>query len=132
MFLVMGLVRSAGRNPLAPAADVRQQVVLSHGERVRVLAEMRQMREAVSGILRGYVATDGSAIEQAARSSGMAMAADPELRQKVPVAFLHLGMQTHQGFEKLGDQIVAAGMRAEAITTLAALSSNCVACHVAD
>ncbi len=128
-FLVLGIAGAAGRNPAESSADTRQRVVLSQIEREQVLAEMRQMLESVSGILRGYVANDLSAIEKAARPSGMAMAVDPQLRKKLPVAFLQLGMQTHRGFEKLADQAAARGTREEAITTLATLSGNCAACH---
>ncbi len=130
-FLVIGIAGAAGRNPAESSADTRQRVVLSRAERHQVLAEMRQMLESMSGILRGYVANDLSAIEKAARPSGMAMAADPQLRKKVPVAFLQLGMQTHRGFDKLAEQAAAGGTREEAIATLATLSGNCVACHAA-
>lgn len=131
LFLAFSIVGAAGRNPVESSADGRQRVVLSQAERDRVLTEMRQMLESMSGVLRGYIANDLPAIAKAARVSGMAMAADPELKKKVPGAFLQLGMQTHKHFEELADQAMAGGTREEALTALAAISSNCVGCHAA-
>jgi cytochrome c556 len=129
LFLVFNIAGAAARGPAEPSADGRQRIVLSRVQRDQVLAEMRRMLESVNGVLRGYVANDLPTIASAARASGMAMAADPELKKKVPAAFLRLGMQTHKGFEDLPDQATAGGTREEALAALAAISNNCVACH---
>jgi Flp pilus assembly protein TadD len=64
--------------------DARRQVSLTSAERDAVLAEMRTMLGSVNGVLHGLVANDHQAIEKAARASGMAMAVDPTLKQKLP------------------------------------------------
>lgn len=98
-------------------------------ERDKVLAEMRQMLESMSGVLQGFVANDMPEIEKAARASGMETAVDPQLEKKLPEAFLRLGMLTHKSFDKLADQAKAGGTREDAIKALAVLSNNCVGCH---
>jgi cytochrome c556 len=109
--------------------DTRRQVSLMPAERDAVLAEMRMMLGSVSGVLHGLTANDHQAIEKAARASGMAMAVDPTLEQKLPQQFLEVGMATHKKFDQLAD---LAGTRAPAeqvIRSLAEVTTSCVACH---
>ena len=109
--------------------DTRRQVSLMPAERDAVLAEMRMMLGSVSGVLHGLTANDHQAIEKAARASGMAMAVDPTLEQKLPQQFLEIGMATHKKFDQLAD---LAGTRAPAdqvIRSLADVTTSCVACH---
>ena len=110
-------------------ADTRRQISLTPAERDAVLAEMRTMLGSVSGVLHGLTANDHQAIEKAARASGMAMAVDPTLEQKLPQQFLEIGMATHKKFDQLAD---LAGTRAPAdqvIRSLADVTTSCVACH---
>jgi hypothetical protein len=109
--------------------DSRRQVQLSPAERVAVLAEMRLMLGSVSAVLHGLAANDRGAIEKAARASGMAMAADPRLAQKVPRPFLELGMATHQKFDRLADAVKAGAPGDEVVRSLADVTTGCVACH---
>lgn len=113
------------------AADTRQRLVLPAAPRDQVLAEMRLMLQSVNGILEGLVAGDPLAVEKAARASGMAAAADvaPRIRQRLPQAFLALGMGTHKGFDALADRMAAGGTRDDAIRELAGLTARCVTCH---
>jgi cytochrome c556 len=131
MIVLVAAAGYAGVKRSEPSSDPRQRLVLPRAERDKVLAEMRQMLGSMSGVLHGFVANDMPAIEKAARASGMAMAADPQLEKKLPEAFLQLGMQTHKSFDKLADQAKAGGTREEAVKALAGLSNNCVGCHSA-
>jgi hypothetical protein len=113
------------------STDTRQHLALPPVARDKVLAEMRLMLESVNGILRGVVANDLPAVEQAARASGLTMAVelDPKIMQQLLPAFRELGMQTHRAFDDLADRIKAGGTRDDAIRALTALTGNCVACH---
>lgn len=98
-----------------------------------MLAEMRHMLVSVSGVVQGLAANDLAAAENAARSSGMTHSADvdPAIKARLPREFLQLAMQTHQGFDRLADQIKAGGARDAVLRDLASLTGNCVACHEA-
>ena len=85
--------------------DGRRQVALTPAERDAVLAEMRTMLGSVSLILHGLTAKDRQATEKAARASGIAMAVDPSLGQKLPRPFLELGMATHEKIDQVADLV---------------------------
>jgi cytochrome c556 len=131
MLMLMSVVGDAGVQRSEPSADTRQGVVLPGPGRAKVLAEMRQMLGSISGVLHALVANDLAAVEKAARLSGMKEAADPELKKRVPEAFLQLGLQTHKAFDELADHAKGGATRDEVIKRLAGLSHNCVACHAA-
>jgi len=131
MLMLLSVLGDAGVQRSEPSADTRQAVVLPGPGRAKVLAEMRQMLGSISGILRAVVANDMAAVEKAARLSGMEEGADPEIRKRVPEAFLQLGLQTHKAFDELADRAKAGATREEVIQRLAGLSNNCVACHAA-
>jgi cytochrome c556 len=130
MIVLVGAAGYAGEKRSQPS-DPRQKLVLPRTQRNLVLAEMRQMLGSVSGILHGVVANDMAAVERAARASGMERAADPQLKRKLPEAFLQLGMQTHKSFDQVADQAKAGGTRDDVLKRLAVLSNNCVGCHAA-
>jgi hypothetical protein len=113
--------------------DPRQRVPLPPAARDTVLAEMRAMLASIDGVLRGLAAGDQGAAEQAARASGLATAAevDPAIKRALPPAFLQLGMQTHQGFDRLADRLRAGVPRDAALAGLAEVTARCVACHAA-
>lgn len=127
MVVVAGCKQEEQHEPVID--DGRQALQLPAAEREAVLAEMRQMLESVNGILQGVVANDMPAIEKAARASGVATAVDQHLDEHLPEQFVHMGMEAHQNFDKLADQMGTGGTREDAITALATLSNNCVACH---
>ena len=109
--------------------DTRRQVSLMPAERDAVLAEMRMMLGSVSGVLHGLTANDHQAIEKAARASGMAMAVDPALEQKLPQQFLEMGMATHKKFDQLADLARTPVAADQVIRSLADVTTSCVACH---
>jgi len=125
------LVAGAGAQPPGPPVDMRHRLMVPGPARDMVLAEMRRMLESVNAILHALPANDLTAIERAARASGLAMAADvdPQLRDRLPPPFLQLGMATHRGFDELADEVNAGGTREQALAALGRITSNCVACH---
>jgi cytochrome c556 len=111
------------------ATDARRQISLTPAERDAVLAEMRTMLGSVSGVLHGLTAHDRQAIEQAARASGMAMAVDPRLEQKLPQQFVEIGMATHKKFDHLADLARTRAPADQVVRSLADVTTSCVACH---
>lgn len=111
--------------------DTRERLALSAHDRDAVLIEMRRMLESVNGVLKGVLTEDATAIESAARASGVAMAADvdPRIMKSLPPMFRDLGMRTHKDFEALADRMRGGGRSAEAIQALADLTGKCVGCH---
>ena len=110
-------------------ADTRRQFSLTPAERDAVLAEMRTMLGSVSGVLHGLTANDRQAMEKAARASGMAMAADPRLEQKLPQQFIEIGMATHKKFDHLADLARTGAPADQVVRSLADATTSCVACH---
>lgn len=123
-------VYAAGQ-PQAPSTDTRQRLVLPAAERDKVLAEMRVMLSSVSTIIQALATGDFASVEEAARASGIAMAADvdPQIRKQLPEPFVNLGMRTHKGFDKLAEQVKAGGTQESILQSLGILTGNCVACH---
>lgn len=129
--VALGPFAAAPGHAQAPAADARQRLALSAPARDKVLAEMRAMLESLHGVLSGLAAGDRTAAERAARAAGMGTAADvdPEIKRQLPPGFLSLGMRTHQGFDRLADQIRAGAPVPEALGAVTRVTANCVACH---
>ena len=94
--------RSAGAEE---ATDTRERIRLAPAERDAVLAEMRTMLQSLSGIVHGLVAGDLVMVEEAARTSSMRAAIDPQLQKKLPPHFLQLGRRVHTRFDQLADAI---------------------------
>ena len=94
-----------------PGMDGRMHIVLAPTERNLILSEMRMLLKAVHGVVTGLADQDQEAdrtqIEQAARSAGMAMAADvnPALMAKLPLPFKQMGMSIHTDMDALADAI---------------------------
>ena len=96
-----------------------------------VLAEMRTMLNALSGILDGLSRDDAAAASAAARSAGMAVAVDmdPAVRQLLPAAFVELGTATHRQFDAVAAAIDQGSPIDHVMRDLADLTAKCVACH---
>src|SRR4249920_21061 len=88
------------------SSDRRTAIHLAPAERDLVLSEMRQMLHSVHSLVTGLSAGDRKIMEQAARASGMVMAADvnPVLIAKLPFAFKQQGMSVHRDFDALADK----------------------------
>ncbi|HEX5364267.1 MAG TPA: hypothetical protein VFW59_08345 [Gallionella sp.] len=111
----------------------RTAVVLQAGERELVLSEMRGLLGATQGILQGINSNDMKQVAAAARSGGMASAADvnPALMAKLPLPFKQLGMSVHHSMDDLAVAAESGKPSAELIGMLKNTLSSCVACHAA-
>ena len=119
----------------AQGTDGRIQIVLAPAERDLILGEMRMLLKAVHGVLTGLVSqdlgTDRTLMEQAARSAGMAMAADvnPLLMAKLPLPFKQMGMSIHKDMDALADGIVQKETPQQILQRLSGMTARCTTCH---
>ena len=118
-----------------PGTDGRMQVVLAPIERDLILGEMRMLLKAVHGLVTGLAGqdqeTDRTQMEQAARSAGMAMAADvnPTLMAKLPLPFKQMGMSIHKDMDALADAIVQKETPQQILQRLSSMTARCTTCH---
>ena len=118
-----------------PGTDGRMQILLAPAERDLILGEMRMLLKAVHGVVTGLAGQDPEAdrtqIEQAARSAGMAMAADvnPALMAKLPLPFKQMGMSIHRDMDALADGIVQKETSQQILERLSNMTARCTACH---
>jgi hypothetical protein len=115
--------------------DGRMQIVLAPTERDLILGEMRMLLKAVHGVVTGLAVlnqeADRAQIEQAARSVGMALAADvnPALMAKLPLPFKQMGMSIHKDMDALADAIVQKETPQQILQRLSSMTARCTACH---
>ncbi len=128
VFSFMGM-RASLRAAEPVASDRRQALRLLPAERDAVRAEMRQMLASVAGVVRAVPEGDLTAIEKAARVSGMSTAVDPHLERKLPKQFLEMGERTHRGFDEISDAAKGEASKDALLARLANVMSSCVACH---
>jgi len=119
----------------SPSADGRTAVHLAPAERDLVLTEMRQLLQAVHGIVSGVSDSDQNQgrtqAAAAARSAGMVMAADgnPALMLKLPLPMKQLGMSVHRDFDELADAINDGAPSQDILQRLSNITTRCLACH---
>ena len=117
--------------------DQRTAILLNVEERALVLSEMRQLLGAVHGILAGlshHDPAEGKKLAiRAARSGGMAQAADVKtsLLLKLPLPFKQMGMSVHRDLDRLADELTEGAGPSSTLSSLASITSRCVACHEA-
>ena len=113
------------------ATDRRTAIQLAPAERDLVLSEMRQMLHSVHNLVTGLSAGDPKIMEQAARASGVAMAADvnPIIMAKLPLAFKQQGMSGHHDFGALADTIARGADQATVLREFTGITARCVGCH---
>ncbi|HLA61504.1 MAG TPA: hypothetical protein VK626_04595 [Nitrospiraceae bacterium] len=115
--------------------DGRMQIVLAPTERDLILGEMRMLLKAVHGVVTGLAVqnqeADRAQIEQAARSAGMALAADvnPALMAKLPLPFKQMGMSIHKDMDALADAIVQKETPQQILQRLSSVTARCATCH---
>lgn len=114
-------------------SDGRTEILLAPEERDLILAEMRQLLKAVDGIVRGLGEStpDRKAVETAARTVGMNMAADvePAIMMKLPLPFKQLGMSIHKDMDALADAVVRGETPQQILQRLSRLTARCTVCH---
>ena len=111
--------------------DRRTAIHLAPAERDLVLGEMRQMLQSVHNLITGLSAGDAKIMEQAARASGMGMAADvnPIIMAKLPLEFKQQGMSVHRDFDALADTIARGADQATVLRDFTGITARCVGCH---
>ena len=118
-----------------PSADGRTIVNLAPAERDFILTEMRQLLQAVHGIVTGVSQLDQdqgrTQAAAAARSAGMVMAVDdnPTLMLKLPLPMKQLGMSVHRDFDELADTITDGATSQQILQHLSTITTRCLACH---
>ena len=121
------------RGSTAPSSDGRSSIVLAPAERDLVLKEMRGMLSSVDGVVAGVANHDLQQVAQAARGSGMAVAADvsPRLMLKLPLKFKRMGMAMHKSFDDLASSAERGAGPDQILARLGNQLSSCAACHAA-
>ncbi|HEV8329543.1 MAG TPA: hypothetical protein VGQ79_02785 [Nitrospiraceae bacterium] len=115
--------------------DGWMQVVVTPTERDLILGEMRMLLKAVHGVVIGLAVqnqeADRARIEQAARSAGMAIAADanPAFMAKLPLPFKQMGMSIHKDMDALADAIVRKETPQQILQRLSSMTARCTTCH---
>jgi len=114
-------------------SDGRTEILLAPEERDLILEEMRQLLKAVDGIVRGLgePTPDRKAVETAARSVGMNMAADvePTVMMKLPLPFKQLGMSIHRDMDALADAVMQGETSQQILQRLSSMTARCTVCH---
>ncbi len=111
--------------------DGRTAVVLEPAERNLVLTEMRGLLAATQGIVEGATKGDLQAIAKAARSGGMAAAADvnPALMAKLPLEFKQFGLGLHRDMDDIAKAAESGTPVPELLKMTSAVLGKCVTCH---
>jgi len=110
-------------------ADVQQQIRLGPTEREALRREMRTMDRSLNLILHGLTDGNPQMVEKAARTSGKAIAIDPQLEKKLPPQYVALDQKVHLRFEQLADATKGGTVQGDVVPRLAAITGYCVACH---
>ncbi len=112
--------------------DTREVLKLTSQQNASVRYEMRRLLASVADIVTALDNNDFKAIEQAARKSGMAMAAQVEvtLKERLPMQFKKFGKAVHVGFDEIADAALAEGANKDKmISLLGKQLQRCIACH---
>jgi cytochrome c556 len=117
----------------APSTDGRTEILLGPSERDLILAEMRDLLKAVSGVVAGLGDLSQSSVQvaQAARAAGMQMATDvdPALMAKLPLAFKQMGMSVHRDMDGLAEAAADGETPQQILNRLAGITARCTTCH---
>jgi hypothetical protein len=113
------------------STDNRRAIILSPSEKDLVLAEMRTLLKAVSGVIHALSENDMKKAAESATSAGMGMAVDvnPILMAKLPLDFKSLGMGTHRAFDELAFEIKSGATSPAILKSLGRITNRCIACH---
>ncbi|MBF0562346.1 MAG: hypothetical protein HQL37_10055 [Alphaproteobacteria bacterium] len=119
------------RGHVESSPDGRVAVILNADERDLILKEMRGMLAAVDTTLLAMANNNRAAIQESARTVGMASMRDvpPALLLKLPMAFKQLGHGIHSGFDDLAAAAAQGETNEKLLDRVGNLLSQCVACH---
>jgi len=124
-FLIQGSV--------SESPDGRKAIHLTAYERDLVLKEMRAFLVSVQQITKGISENDMARVTEYAKKAGRAAQQEVPvtLMGKLPLSFKKLGFDTHSKFDFLAMDAESLADSSHALTQLATLMENCVACHAA-
>ena len=117
--------------PVVDNDDGRTVISLTPSERNLILEEMRGFLISSQQIIQAVAKDEMADAAVAARKSGRAAQeeAPAALREKLPMQFKKLGLDTHTKFDQLALDAEDMEDSEQALTQLAELMQNCVACH---
>lgn len=125
----VGLLACARPAPPAASSDTRQALSLPVPAQDAVRAEMNTMLSSLNQVLTALPLRDTAAIQRAAKASGLATAADPELEHLLPQQFLVWGTETHRGFDTLASRVASGAPPDSLLVQLGTITRGCVTCH---
>ena len=111
--------------------DGRTAILLTTSERDFVLAEMRNLLEAVETITFELSKANMEGVAEAAKAVGMGSAGGEPMTliAKLPLEFKTLGMGTHRAFDDLAMEAEDLGDGSVVLGQLSAILTNCTSCH---
>ena len=124
----------AGTAVAGETADVRAPVAVSAAEQAWLLGEMRRNVVVLQQITAALSEGRPAEVHDLAAAFGTLPSAKdptrpPQLRQKLPAAWLGLVHQLHQDFDGIAEGAAATETTAQTLTRVSRLMQNCVACH---
>jgi hypothetical protein len=120
--------RGVSAQPQQPT-DAPERVRLTPAERETIRRDMQTMMRSLSLLLQGLADSNVALMEQAARTSGKAIALDPQLVKTLPAPYVQLDQKVHLRFDQLADTMKGRTAAPTVVTRLAAITGYCVACH---
>ena len=122
---------AAGEKP-----DVRAPVSLTGEERSWLLGEMRRNVAVLQQMTAALSEGKSSEVGELAATFGSAAAAKdpsrpPQLRQKLPAAWVALAIQLHKDFDGIAEAAASTEAPERTLARMSRLMQNCVACHAA-
>jgi cytochrome c556 len=129
--LVSGTVAAAD-TPAAvfSASDYRNPIPVTARERNQVLFEMREFLHGMHNIHHALARNDMKAVALEARPMGQMIDRIPaELRERVPEAFLQMGIALHEAFNQLARIAEGNGSVSAAQEQMAEIVTYCSGCH---
>ena len=129
--LILGLGIQFVKGNAKKAEDGRAAVTVTESERVMILGEMRQLLQAVQGIVDGIEKNDTKAIVESALGGGTKMMIDDSasLMLKLPLAFKEQGIGAHKYFDKIAEEAKKGASREKTLSMLNTQLQRCVSCH---
>lgn len=119
------------RGQVEASEDGRTVILLSQGERARILGEMRGMLETVQEIIAAASDDDMEAVRAAATDAGMVRAGgeNAALIAKLPLDFKMQGMALHRAFDDLAALAGSADDGRAVQRQLGDMLLACTGCH---
>ena len=131
LVIIVGGYKFIVQGSVSKGTDGRMAIHLYASERDLVLEEMRGFLVSVQQIAKGISEDDMEHVAEYARKAGSSAQGEvpATLIGKLPLSFKKLGFDTHSRFDTLALDAESLGDSGHALSQLATLMENCVACH---